>query len=139
MKLRLVLDTNVFVVALLEPSPEREILRAWRHGRFQLFTSRWQLKEIKQVSSSKLIQAYIAKSKFDVLLNRLKTHATVLQPVNVSHIVLADSDDDKIIAIALQAGAHILCTNDRHIIALKRLTGNTTTRILKPEATLKLL
>lgn len=139
MKLRLVLDTNIFVVALLEPSPEREILRAWRQNRFQLFTSKWQLKEIKQVGSSKLIQTYIAKSKFDVLLDRLKTHATVLQPVNVQRIVPKDPDDDKIVAIALQAGAHILCTNDKHILALRQLPGNTTTRILKPEATLKLL
>lgn len=139
MTLRLVLDTNVYVVALLAPSPEREIVRGWRYGRFELFTSAWQLTEIRRVGSSPLIRSYIPKPKFDVLLSRLKSHATVLRPINVQRLVPKDPDDDKIVAIALKAGAHVLCTNDAHILGLKQLPGSTPTKILKPEPTLKLI
>lgn len=137
--MRLVLDTNIFVLALWVPGPEREILRAWRQDRFQLFTSKRQLAEIAAVGRKKTVRAQIAKVKFDALEVRLKTSATVFSRLDVKQIVQQDLTDDWIIAIALKAGAHILSSNDSHLLSIEILRNKTFTAILNAEQTLKKL
>jgi len=49
--MRVVLDTNVFLSALISPhGAPNEIYRAWRAARFEIVTSRRQLYELKLAS-----------------------------------------------------------------------------------------
>ncbi len=49
--MRVILDTNVLLGALISPSgPPETIYRAWRAARFELVTSPAQLDELRRVS-----------------------------------------------------------------------------------------
>ena len=125
--LRAVLDTNVFVSSLLNKTgaPAR-LLDAWRAGEYLLVTSPPIMAEIKAVLELPRIKDKYALTDQDIrqLLDLLEKDAILvpgLSPVN--NTILQDPKDEIFLSCALDAGADVIVSGDRHLLSLKAFEG----------------
>lgn len=116
---RIVLDTNIFVSALISPDgPPGRLLAAAKHERVTLLTSEAQLSELSDVLSREHLRATIRPEDAEDLLGNLEVVSEVvtdLPPVRLS----ADPDDNLILAAAISGRADLVVSGDkRHMLAL---------------------
>lgn len=77
--MRLLLDTNILVSALIAPGGPADILyQAWRAGRFRLLTSEEQLEEFRRVTRYPKVRKYIRPAAAGTMLNEIRLLAHVL-------------------------------------------------------------
>jgi hypothetical protein len=135
--LRVVLDTNVLIAALLtRGSPPDKLYEAWRDGRFELASCERQLAEINRVSRRPFFQQRFAPGVAGRMVNDIRALAHLCDPLpRVTRS--SDPDDDFLLATAQAARAGYLVTGDKSgLLSLKR-HGITT--ILTARALLRLL
>ena len=119
-RLRAVFDTNVFVSALLSrnpTSPTQELMRRWRMRSLSCssarrYSSNW-WGSCKSAASDK-----IRSRNFWLTITRLAEWVDV-PPEAVVPVVIADPDDDQILACAAVGGANYLVTYDPHFDLLE--------------------
>ncbi len=134
--MRVVLDTNVFLSALLsEKGPPARIVEAWRTERFDLITSVEQIDEVKRAARYDKMQPYVLRAEVGRLVKGLR-HAHVLLSRLPRAGASPDPADDFILAMCLAAEADYLVTGDR---ALSSLGHFATTRIVTPRSFAMLL
>lgn len=124
-RMRAVVDTNVVVSGLLWRGPSREILDAARAGKVELFTSAAMLAELWDVLSRdrfapRLAAAGIAPRE---LVMGFAALALLVEPVAVPPTVLADPEDDAVLAAAVAASAEVIVSGDRHLLDLNLFRG----------------
>ncbi|MCC6500015.1 MAG: putative toxin-antitoxin system toxin component, PIN family [Anaerolineales bacterium] len=116
--LRVVLDTNVFVSAALSKnptSPTREILERWKGGEFLLLICTPLAEEIVE----KLTEYKIDDALIGELVETLAHLADWIDtPQEKIEALLADPDDNVIIACAVEGEANYLVTYDPHFDVL---------------------
>ena len=122
--MRVVLDTNVLVSALLaESSLPAQLVAHWRHGRFALLTAVPQIEEMLRVTRYPKIRARLKPVLAGRLINNLRELATMVEalpPVDVSE----DPCDNYLLAIAAGGRADYLVSGDKsHLLALKNHAG----------------
>ena len=129
--MRLVLDTNVLVAALVADGLCRDLVR--RRVRDQeLCTSEPLLEEL----------AVTLRRKFGVrgadipLLEEYRRRALVVEPAALPAAVSRDPDDDMVLATAIAAKADVIVSGDDDLLCLKSHRG---IRILSPRQFLELL
>lgn len=101
--MRLVLDTNTVVSALLWHGTPHELVVAAQTRPVVFFTS--------PVAGSGLTP--------DQLMQRYRNIATVIHPAPIPPTVLADPDDDHVLACAASARADLIVSGDRDLLDLK--------------------
>ncbi|MCY4505927.1 MAG: putative toxin-antitoxin system toxin component, PIN family [Acidobacteria bacterium] len=122
--MRIVLDTNVLVSALISPegSPGR-VLAAVRREGLTLVTSESQLAELKTVLSRDRLRPCIHPGEAEDLLRNLEAIGDVvaeLPDVNAS----SDPDDNLILATAIAGRADLIVSGDKkHMLALGWIDG----------------
>jgi len=111
--LKLVLDTNVLLSAILVPGSCRELLkgRALAHD---WFTSAGLLAELAEKLSGKLGLNPERTPLYLVYQRR----ARLVTPSPLAAPVCRDPDDDLVIATALAAGADVIITGDKDLLIL---------------------
>lgn len=126
--MRLVIDTNVLVSALLSgTSLPAHLIVLWREGRFDLLTSAEQLDELMRVTRYPRIRERLSPALAGRLINELRDIATVIERLPVI-TASPDPDDNYLLAIAVAGSADFLVTGDkRDLLALKLCEG---TRIM---------
>jgi uncharacterized protein len=125
---RLVLDTNVLVSALLAgTSLPAHMLVLWREGAFDLLTSAEQLDELMRVTRYPKIRERLTPALAGRLINEVREVAILvgnLPAVTVS----ADPYDNYLLAMASAGAADFLVTGDkRDLLEIRLYEG---TRIL---------
>ena len=121
---RVVLDTNVLVAAAYNSgSASRRVVEACLSG------------ELTEVLSPALRREYefilaraVRGQPYVEQIRRLLDSAEVVDPARTPRVVPDDPEDDKLVAVALEAGA-VLVTNDAHLLAV---TGYEGLRVLRP-------
>lgn len=129
--MRVVLDSNLLFSFLIKPAgPIGGIIRAWRHGRFQLITSRHQVEEIRDASHRLKFKGDFRPAQVGEMINRLRRGAVVLERLSINHEV-DDPDDSYLLAMTLAGEADYLVTGDHHagLLKMKRFGR---TRIVTP-------
>jgi len=123
--MRLVLDTNVLVSALLGVgSSAAQLLALWPRGRYQLLTADLQLEELRRVTRYPRIRKRLRPAHAGQLINALYELAERVEHLP-SVTTSRDPADNVLLAIAQAGGADYLVSGDkRHLLALKR-HGNT--------------
>lgn len=118
--MRLALDTNVLISALLSSSsPPAQLFTLWRNRAFDLVTSAEQIDEISRVTRYPKIRARLAPALSGRLVNQLRDLAIVvakLPKVDCS----PDPDDNHLLALAEAGEAQFLVTGDKQLLSLKR-------------------
>ena len=120
--MRMVLDTNVLVSALITPGglPD-QLLQHWETGELTLVTSDEQLKEIQRVLGYEKLARFIRVDQAARLMANMRQAtdiAIALPTVSASD----DPFDNLIIATAIAGNASHLVTGDRrHVLSLKQV------------------
>lgn len=121
LRVRIVLDTNVVLSALLwRGTPYRLIEAVHQRGDVQLISSRALLDELADVltrpSAAKRL-AIIGKTAQAVLADYAAIVEMVV-PAEVPRVVPSDADDDQVIAAAAAGGAEIIVSGDGDLLSI---------------------
>ena len=123
--MRLILDTNVLVAALMvSDGPPHQLFEAFLNDRFTLITSDTQIEEFSRVSRYPAIRTRIHPAQAGILLNAIQSLSVLLEklpPANVSR----DPHDDYLFAMAEAGDADYLVTGDRAGVLSIRRHGKT--------------
>lgn len=121
-RVRVVADTNTVVSGLLWFSTPRQVLDAARIGTIQLYTSAILLAELEDVLlRPKFVQRLaLAGATAHELVLGYAALATVVEPATIAPVIVADPDDDAVIACAVAAQAHIIVSGDSHLLDLQQ-------------------
>ena len=136
--MRLVVDTNVVVSALLWGGTPKALFDLAETVELSFCTSRALLDELASVlSRRKLAKTLSAIHATPASLMRYYQGFThIVQPRSIRRVVPDDADDDQVIACALAARANLIVSGDRHLLSLKR---HRHIHILSPAATVRLI
>lgn len=121
--LRVVLDINVYVSGtILSHGALFEVLEAWRRQAYILLTSEAIIAEVERVLRYPRIRDRYGVSDEDVLrlIASLRTDALVVPGVYEVRGVVADPDDDKFVACAVEGQADCIVTADTDLLDLGR-------------------
>jgi putative PIN family toxin of toxin-antitoxin system len=129
--MRVVADTNVVVSGLLWRGNPRRVLDAARDGIIELFTSIALLEELEDVLSRERFAPRLEAAKVTAreLVLGYAALATVVESSSIEPVILADPDDDAVLACALAAQCEVITSGDSHLLDLKQYKE---VRILTP-------
>jgi len=118
---RVVLDTNVVVSGLIWRNAPRQILDAARERRITLCTSSVLLAELAEVLDRGHLAAAITAGHAspEFLMRRYALLAMRVVPAEINPTVIADPDDDAVLACALAAQVDLIVSGDPHLLNLK--------------------
>ena len=119
--MRVVLDTNTLVSALLSPhGPPRRLLDDARAQVFELCSSPVLVAELLDVvSREKFAQRLTAAGLTPLgMVGEIRRLATMATPTDVPRVVADDADDDHVLACALAAQADFIVSGDKHLLKL---------------------
>jgi len=123
--MRAVADTNVVISGLLWGGPPRAVLDLARSGAVELFTSPALLAELEDVLARRkfLRRLQLSRTSVHELILGYASLARVIRPAPIEPIVLADPDDDAVLACALAARVDVIVSGDGHLLALRQVQG----------------
>lgn len=122
--MRLVLDTNVVVSALLWDGSPKRLMQAGLGEGVLFITSAPLLKELTETLSKSKFEKKIAASllSVDQLVNFYAELVSVVRPVFVPRLA-PDPDDDVVIGTALAVKANFVVTGDRTLLSIAEYEG----------------
>jgi uncharacterized protein len=122
--MRVVLDTNILVSALISKSAAPyAIYQAWRDKKLELLTCEAQLNEVREVTRRIAIATRIKPSEAGLLMNSLRHLATMQTDLPVVQRS-SDPKDDFLLALAQSGKAEYLMTGDKSgLLALRNHVG----------------
>ena len=119
--MKVVLDTNVLISVLISPhNPPDLILQSWLAGDFELLSSEDQLEEIRRVSRYAHLQPFLQPHRVELIINRMRSLATIVKPGAPISEEARDPDDNFLIAICEAGSANNLVTGDQRAGLLER-------------------
>jgi len=125
--LRVVLDTNVFVSSLLvKEGPAARVLDTWRARRYLLIASPELIAEIAStLRYPRIRRRYrITENHVQALLDLLEADSVMVPgTADVSGSVPDDPDDEMVLACAVDGGADMIVSGDRHLLTLGEFKG----------------
>jgi putative PIN family toxin of toxin-antitoxin system len=125
--LKVVLDTNIFVSSLLiKEGLPAQALDAWRDRRYLLVSSPAIISELQATLSYPRIRRKYAITDQDLagLCALLESDALLVAgDAQVSGAVPEDPADERVLACALDAGADLIVSGDRHLLDLDSFQG----------------
>jgi putative PIN family toxin of toxin-antitoxin system len=116
--MRIVLDSNVLLVALPQRSMFRPIFDAICSGRIILIVSNEITAEYEEVLC-RYTTGVIAANVLEFLL--IKPNVEKIEPFYKWGLITADADDNKFVDVAIAAHAEYIVTNDRHFDVLSNV------------------
>lgn len=112
--MRVLLDTNVLISAVLFGGLPRELVRRALRGEFEVVTSARLMVEFEEILSERFgvppAVAQAARAEYELL-------ATVVRPRHVPRVA-RDPDDDEVLAAAVAGDCALVVTGDRDLLAL---------------------
>lgn len=115
-KLKIVLDTNVFLVAIPPHSPYRLIFDELIADKYELYITNEILTEYEEVIARKY-DYQLVKDIFELFL--VLPNVQKIDPYFHWSLIENDPDDNKFVDCAVSASADLLVTNDKHFGILK--------------------
>lgn len=133
-KAKVVIDTNIFVSALLKPqSKERYIYKLALNGEIQLFISQPMLAELARVADYPKFE--IDPLEKETFLKNVSRVASFIEPKQRITIIKADPPDNRFLECAVEVRADYIITGDTHLKSLKKYSE---TKIVSPSEFLKI-
>jgi len=123
--LRIVLDTNVVISALIWGGTPFKLIEAAANGDVVLCTSPALLDELRSVLAREHLAARLERqhSSMEEAVALYAALAINVFPAEVPSVVPGDPDDDHVIAAAVAAAASLVVSGDGHLLALGQHAG----------------
>ncbi len=134
--LKVIVDANVWIAALLNPGKPREIQQKLKENRYQLFFAEPLLTELKDVTSRPKFNQKIQPQKRDRLVRLIKDKATVIQLPSAFPTISRDPNDDMYLICAKIAKVDFIVSGDPDLLSLGEYEG---VKIITPAKFLKVL
>jgi putative PIN family toxin of toxin-antitoxin system len=132
--LRVVLDTNVLVSAIISDGKPRELFRKGIESQFSIVTSDPMLKELSRVLRRPKFKTN--PSEIHRITFALLSSTEVVSVKTKLKVVKEDPKDDVVIETAYDGHADLIVTGDSHLLELESFRG---IKITTVEKALKLL
>lgn len=119
--MRVVLDTNILISAFVFPGGAPEMVyRGALEGRYELVTSPSLLAELGRVLGDKFgWEASVAEAA----VTQVARVVTVVRPRETLAVVADDPADDRVLEAAIEGGAEVIVSGDRHLLRLGKWGG----------------
>ncbi len=139
--MRLILDTNILLSALLSPrGAPAKLLEAWERSRFTLVTCDALIAEFRDVAGRPFFRAKLRASAAELLAAGLRDFSFFVETSSFRDLpscpVAPDSKDSYLLALAEASQAQFLVTGDKELLSLRH---HKSTRIVTPAAMAELL
>ncbi len=120
--MRVVADTNIVVSGLLWRGLPRRVLDAARDRIIELFTSAVLLEELEDVLSREKFAVRLESANVTAheLVLGYAALATIVEAEFIEPVILADPDDNAVLACALAAQCEVITSGDSHLLDLKQ-------------------
>lgn len=134
--MRLILDTNVVVAALLYHGSPNRLLQTVVDGRASCVSSPLLLAELRRVLHYPQLARRIALLAVEpaILAERYEHVAELVDSPDIPRTVPTDPDDDHVLACALAARADLIVSGDKDLLSLGSFEG---IRIVSPAIALE--
>jgi len=133
-KLRVVIDTNVFVSGLTFKGKPREVLDLIWRGDMEACVSSFILKELEETLK---VDFSWNRDQIKHAIEKIKAKTILIQPKNKVWVIKGKDDDNRILECAIEGKVQYLISGDRkHLLSLKEYQM---IKILSPAEFLKLL
>lgn len=119
-QLRIVLDTNVYILAVLRGGVAETALNFASVGKATIIVSQAILDELTEKLRGKLGWD---ESQVQVFLSAIQAISTLVQPRVKLNVVTEDSDDNRILECAVAGEALLIVTFDQDLLRLRRYEG----------------
>lgn len=113
--MRIVLDLNLFVSALIGRPATRALLDAWREQRFVLILSKQLLAELLNVLARPKFEPYFSDDDVRLLSELLQERAVFVEP-SIHLELCRDPKDNVLLDTAASAHAQYLVTGDNDLL-----------------------
>lgn len=115
----------VVAAGLLWQGPPNRLVEEAFDSKVELATSLALLVELEAILKRAKFARQIAKQSLSVagLVLRYAELAQLVQPEPIAPVIVADPDDDHVLACALAAHADLIVSGDRHLLTLKTYQG----------------
>ena len=124
--MRLVLDTNTVISGLLWKGPPHVLLTAAREDpNILLHSSPRLLAELADVLGRRKLGAAVSAGgeSPEALFQRFLLVVNIVVPAPIAPVVVADPDDDHVLACAVAAGVDLIVSGDSDLLDLKAYQG----------------
>jgi len=115
--LKVVLDTNIIISAVLFGGRPRELLKQVIEGKIIMGISLPIIEEVKDVLSRDKFNYPAHMRQF--VISQLEEIATLVEPTVFIGIIEKDDDDNRILECAVEFGANCIISGDSHLLELK--------------------
>ena len=133
-KLKVVIDTNVFVSGLTFKGKPREVLDLIWRGDIEACISSFILKELEETLKKDFSWD---RDQIKHTIEKIKARTILIQPKNKVSVIKENADDNRILECAIEGKVQYLISGDRkHLLPLKEYQA---TKIISPSDFLKLL
>ena len=123
--MRLVLDTNTAVSGLIWGGVPGRLLDAAAAGTAQIISSVPLLEELHDVLFRKKFTAQLVEQG-EGAADLFEGYAAIVQlfaPAVIGPVILADPDDDIVLATAVACGADLIVSGDAHLLGIGEFQG----------------
>lgn len=119
--MRVVADSNTVISGLLWKGNPRRVLDAARTGIIELYTSLPLLAEVDEVLRRPKFarRLSLAAATPHELVVGYAALASIVQPADITPMIIEDPDDDAVLACALAARADAIVSGDGHLLVLQ--------------------
>ncbi|MCI0563251.1 MAG: putative toxin-antitoxin system toxin component, PIN family [Nitrososphaera sp.] len=119
--MKIVLDTNVLISALIKEGKPRELVSKIIKGkRHELIMSEEILVELAIVANEPKIQRYVSQQDIVDFLRDIAAAATMVEIKSKFNAIDEDPDDDIVLRTAHDARASHIVSGDGHLLTLQR-------------------
>jgi len=134
--MRVILDTNILLSALLSPlGAPAKLLDAWERKAFTLVACDALIAELRNVASRPFFRARLRASTVELLAAGLQSFSLYCKSMPPGPVA-ADPKDSYLLALAEASQAEFLVTGDKELLSVRR---HKDTRIVTPAAMIALL
>ena len=120
--MKVVLDTNVLISALIKAGKPRELFFRLAEEKM-LILSRQILEEFLEVAEDPRVKKYVKEQETAAFLNSLRDATKIVEVKSKFRAVKEDPDDDVFVNTAYDGKADYIVSGDAHLLSLGEFRG----------------